>query len=79
MSKIVYEEDIEAAHALAESILGPNGNVIYPPTKHTVFDAKVQSDEHGTLWYGDLNEGSESLPKLNDLSAKLGVEVWVRG
>jgi hypothetical protein len=67
-NKVVYEEDIEAAHKLAERLLGPNGNIEYPTPRQP--NIRVTSAQHGILWYGDL--GKRQMDGLVDLSIKLG-------
>lgn len=68
MAEQIFEDDIEAAHMLAEKILGPNGNIVYPLTNYP--NVRITSNKHGILWYGDLDD--RQIDGLSMLSTKLG-------
>lgn len=76
MAEQVFEEDIEKAHELAASILGPNGRIVHPLVKGVVPNARVTTKEHGILWYGDLERRDVS-QKVPSLGIRLGVPVFI--
>jgi hypothetical protein len=76
MAERVYEDDIEAAHTLAEKILGSHGRIVYPLVKGDIPNARVLTKNHGTIWYGDL-EMRDVSQRIPSLSIRLGVPVFV--
>lgn len=71
---VVYEEDIEVALAKCVSMLGKLGRMIYKPGKKVYYDAVLEHDKYGKLWYGDLEADlqSEDMERLASLATEIG-------
>lgn len=72
MSFTVFEEDVSHACELARKYFGPVGNIIYP-SKNALVNYKLETKEHGKIWYGDIEKSV--LQTLTALEAELGTEV----
>lgn len=65
---MVFEEDIEKAVDIAVKVLGPQGRLVYGGAVD--YNCIVSTKEHGTLWYGDL-EQKTAQEKIQRLSKNL--------
>jgi hypothetical protein len=66
-----YEEDMEAAVNLAESILGKQGRML-ESGKNVQHNVRIEGPRATILWYGDLDMVADA-GKISLLAQKLGV------
>jgi hypothetical protein len=69
-------EDIQYASTEAQKLLGSNGRMIMLNTAKVVSSAVLYTQEHGKIWYGDIDLGEDG-SALERLSASLEMPVFV--
>jgi hypothetical protein len=68
----VFEDDMEKAVETVIRVMGPMGRLEYPLTKSIWPNAKVSTERHGVLWYGDVDMTPNLKPAMQSIGYKLG-------